>query len=147
MIELVTGLLITVGFFTRIAAIVAAGQMAVAYFWKHWGVLGGEPSTFWPFGNGGNGGEVAILFCFGFLLLATTGAGAWSIDERRRSPQSPPADPASRVLRRRRCPRGGNRGADSAHSALGEVQPASRAQAGLMNTPSASTVAPSESSR
>ncbi|PEG38348.1 hypothetical protein CRI77_18680 [Mycolicibacterium duvalii] len=85
-IELVTGLLITVGFFTRIAAIVAAGQMAVAYFWKHWGVLGGEPSTFWPFGNGGNGGEVAILFCFGFLLLATTGAGAWSIDERRRSP-------------------------------------------------------------
>lgn len=86
LIELITGLLITVGFFTRIAAILAAGQMAVAYFWKHWGILGGEPATFWPFGNGGNGGEVAILFCFGFLLLAAMGAGAWSIDERRGAP-------------------------------------------------------------
>ncbi|MGE2730343.1 DoxX family protein [Mycolicibacterium vaccae] len=86
LIELVTGILITVGFFTRIAAIIAAGQMAVAYFWQHWGILGGEPDSFWPFGNGGNGGELTILFCFGFLLLATTGAGVWSIDERRRNP-------------------------------------------------------------
>ncbi|MGE2733328.1 DoxX family protein [Mycolicibacterium vaccae] len=87
LIELVTGILITVGFFTRIAAIIAAGQMAVAYFWQHWGILGGEPGSFWPFGGGaGNGGELTILFCFGFLLLATTGAGVWSIDERRRRP-------------------------------------------------------------
>ncbi|GAB3223050.1 DoxX family protein [Mycolicibacterium hippocampi] len=84
LIEVVTGLLITVGFFTRIAALVAAGQMAVAYFWQHWGILGGELGSFWPFSNGGNGGETAILFCFGFLLLATTGAGAWSVDGQRR---------------------------------------------------------------
>ena len=83
-IELVTGVLITVGFFTRIAAILASGTMAVAYFWQHWGILGGEPGSFWPFSNGGNGGEVVILFCFGFLLLATTGAGTWSVDGRRR---------------------------------------------------------------
>ncbi|UXA11430.1 DoxX family protein [Mycobacterium sp. SMC-8] len=85
-IELVCGLLITVGFFTRIAAIVAAGQMAVAYFWQHWGITGGEPASFWPFGGqaGGNGGELAILFCFAFLLLAAMGAGTWSVDARRR---------------------------------------------------------------
>ncbi|MGP4054192.1 DoxX family protein [Mycobacterium sp. 4D054] len=85
-IELVCGLLITVGFFTRIAAIVAAGQMAVAYFWQHWGIIGGEPASFWPFGGqaGGNGGELAILFCFAFLLLAAMGAGTWSVDARRR---------------------------------------------------------------
>ncbi|UXA16277.1 DoxX family protein [Mycobacterium sp. SMC-4] len=84
-IELVTGVLITIGFFTRIAAIIAAGMMAVAYFWQHWGILGGELGSFWPFANGGNGGELAILFCFGFLLLATTGAGAWSVDQRGRA--------------------------------------------------------------
>ncbi|MGE2833532.1 DoxX family protein [Mycobacterium sp. SMC-4] len=80
LIEVVTGLLITVGFFTRIAAFIAAGQMAVAYFWKHWAIFGGEPASFWP---SENRGEVVILFCFGFLLLATLGAGAWSIDGRR----------------------------------------------------------------
>jgi len=83
-IELVLGLLITVGFFTRIAAIIASGEMAVAYFWQHWALFSGEPASFWPFSNGGNGGELAILFCFAFLTLATTGAGAWSVDGRRR---------------------------------------------------------------
>ena len=85
-IEVVLGLLITVGFFTRIAAFIASGEMAVAYFWQHWGILGGKPANFWPFDPqlGGNGGELAILFCFGFLLLATTGAGAWAVDGRRR---------------------------------------------------------------
>lgn len=83
LIEVITGVLITVGFFTRIAALIAAGHMAVAYFWQHWALLSGEPSSFWPFSNGGNGGELAILFCFGFLLLATTGAGTWSVDGRR----------------------------------------------------------------
>ncbi|MDZ4264274.1 MAG: DoxX family protein [Mycobacterium sp.] len=84
LIELVLGLLITVGFFTRIAAIIASGEMAVAYFWQHWALFSGEPASFWPFSNGGNGGELAILFCFAFLLLATTGAGAWSVDGQRR---------------------------------------------------------------
>ncbi|KWX68741.1 DoxX family protein [Mycobacterium sp. NAZ190054] len=86
LIEVVCGILITVGFFTRIAAIIAAGEMAVAYFWQHWGIIGGEPASFWPFGGqtGGNGGELTILFCFAFLLLAAMGAGAWSVDARRR---------------------------------------------------------------
>jgi putative oxidoreductase len=79
-IETVTGLLITVGLFTRIAAFVASGEMAVAYLWQH------LPNGFWPFdkGFGGNGGEPALMFCFAFLLLATLGAGALSVDARRR---------------------------------------------------------------
>jgi putative oxidoreductase len=79
-IEFVTGVLILVGFFTRIAAFIASGEMAVAYFTQQ------LPNGFWPFDQrlGGNGGELAIMFCFAFLLLATTGAGALSVDARRR---------------------------------------------------------------
>lgn len=84
LIELVAGALITIGLFTRIAAFIASGQMAVAYFWQHSGWFGGEPASFWPFSHGGNGGEMAILYCFAFLLIAAMGAGAWSVDERRR---------------------------------------------------------------
>jgi putative oxidoreductase len=80
-IELVCGLLIAVGFFTRIAAFIAAGEMAVAYFWKHWPPLEGEPASFWPLANNG---ESAVLYCFAFLALAALGAGAWSVDSRRR---------------------------------------------------------------
>jgi putative oxidoreductase len=82
-IEFVCGLLIAVGFFTRIAAFIAAGEMAVAYFWRHWPPLEGEPRSFWPIANNG---EPAVLFCFAFLALAGLGAGAWSIDARRRRP-------------------------------------------------------------
>jgi putative oxidoreductase len=86
LIEFVLGLLILVGLFTRIAAFVASGEMAVAYFGQHWPPLQGPSASFWPFDQqlGGNGGELAIMFCFAFLLLATTGAGAWSADTRRR---------------------------------------------------------------
>ncbi|MGV0835318.1 DoxX family protein [Mycolicibacterium thermoresistibile] len=80
LIELVTGLLIAAGLFTRIAAFIAAGEMAVAYFWMHWPPLEGEPASFWPMANGG---ETAVLYCFGFLLLAAMGAGVWSVDARR----------------------------------------------------------------
>lgn len=86
LIELVTGLLITVGLFTRIAAFIAAGHMAVAYFWMHWPPLEGPGASFWPYEQsmGGNGGEAAIMYCFAFLLLAALGPGGWSIDSRRR---------------------------------------------------------------
>jgi putative oxidoreductase len=87
LIEFVLGIMITVGFFTRIAAFIASGEMAVAYFWQHWPPLkGGGMASFWPFDAqlGGNGGELAILFCFAFLLIATTGAGTLSADARRR---------------------------------------------------------------
>jgi putative oxidoreductase len=73
-IELVCGILIAVGLFTRLAAFIAAGEMAVAYFMGHF------PTSFWP---GINKGEDAILFCFIFLYLAAEGAGAWSIDSAR----------------------------------------------------------------
>ena len=82
LIELVAGLLITIGLFTRIAAFIASGEMAVAYFWMHWPPLDGPAASFWP---SENGGEVVLLFCFGFLAIAALGAGAWSVDARRRS--------------------------------------------------------------
>jgi putative oxidoreductase len=78
-IELVTGLLVTVGLFTRIAAFVASGEMAFAYFTQHL-PLGFSPYLP-PFGNGG---EPAILYCFGFFLLIFTGGGAYALDSRRR---------------------------------------------------------------
>jgi putative oxidoreductase len=76
-IELVTGLLILVGLFTRIAAFIASGHMAVAYFWQH------QPHGLWPIVGpemGGNGGLPTILFCFAFFLLVFTGPGAYSLD-------------------------------------------------------------------
>ena len=73
-IEVVAGALITVGLFTRLAAFVAAGEMAVAYFMQHF------PKGFWPIVNMG---EAAILFCFVFLYLAAAGPGALSIDSAR----------------------------------------------------------------
>jgi putative oxidoreductase len=74
-IEVVAGALITVGLFTGLAAFVASGEMAVAYFMQHF------PKGFWPIVNMG---EAAILYCFVFLYLAAAGAGAWSIDGARR---------------------------------------------------------------
>ena len=80
LIELVTGLLIASGLFTRAAAFIASGHMAVAYFWMH------QPRSLWPLGEppAGNGGTLAILFCFGFFLLVFTGGGSYSIDALRR---------------------------------------------------------------
>src|SRR5438876_4034482 len=68
-IECLTGVLVTLGLFTRIAAFIAAGEMAVAYWMQHF------PKSPWPIANMG---EAAILFCFVFLYLAAAGPGAWS---------------------------------------------------------------------
>jgi putative oxidoreductase len=73
-IEIVTSVLILLGLYTRIAAFIASGEMAVAYFMFHF------PKGFWPTLNMG---ESAILFCFIFLYLAAAGAGPWSIDAAR----------------------------------------------------------------
>lgn len=70
-IELIGGALITLGLLTSIAAIIAAGEMAVAYFKQH------APGGIWPTLNGG---ELAALYCFVFLYLAFAGPGPWSID-------------------------------------------------------------------
>ena len=104
LIELVTGVLITVGLFTRIAALIASGEMAVAYFWMSWPRLEGPSASFWPHDQrlGGNGGEPAVLFCFAFLLLATTGAGALSADSRRRGRLAATGAPPRRFGRFRR---------------------------------------------
>src|SRR6476661_101206 len=94
---------IVFGLFTRIAAFIASGEMAFAYFYQHWPALkGGGSASFWPFDArqlGGNGGELAIMFCFAFLLIATTGAGSISADARRR-PRAAGA-PAGRLRRLR----------------------------------------------
>ena len=73
-IEILLGGLLTLGLFTRAAALIASGEMAVAYFMGH------LPSGFWP---GVNGGSEAILYCFIFLYIAFAGGGAWSADARR----------------------------------------------------------------
>ncbi|HEV7383855.1 MAG TPA: DoxX family protein [Phenylobacterium sp.] len=70
-IELVTGILIAVGLFTGIAAFIASGEMAVAYFMAH------APNGFWPLVNHG---EAAVLYCFAFLYMASRGSGLWSAD-------------------------------------------------------------------
>lgn len=78
-IELVAGALIMVGLFTRPAAFLAAGTMAVAYIQFHWkGALGAD---FLPIVNRG---ELAALYCFVFLLVWARGAGPISIDRQLR---------------------------------------------------------------
>ena len=70
-IEIVLGLLITIGLLTSYAALIASGEMAVAYF------IGHLPKSFWPLENQG---EPVVLFCFIFLFMATQGSGIWSVD-------------------------------------------------------------------
>lgn len=71
LIELVGGLLLLVGLFTRPVAFVLSGLMAAAYFIAH------APRDFFPILNGG---ELAALYCFVFLFLAAAGGGPWSLD-------------------------------------------------------------------
>ena len=70
-LEVVGGLLLIVGLFSRPVAFVLSGQMAVAYF------LGHASQGFFP---ALNGGEPALLFCFVFLYIAAAGPGPWSVD-------------------------------------------------------------------
>ena len=73
-LELVGGLLVTVGLFTRIAAFILSGEMAFAYFMSH------APRGFFPYSNGGS---LAVLYCFVFLYLAFAGGGPWALDRMR----------------------------------------------------------------
>jgi len=73
-IELVGGILIMIGLFTGIAAFLASGMMAVAYFMVHFNPNG---VAFLPIINKG---EPAVLYCFVFLYLAARGSGVWSVD-------------------------------------------------------------------
>ena len=76
-IEFGAGILIMIGLLTGIAAFIASGQMAAAYFMVHAG------QGFWPIINKG---ELAALYCFVFLYIAAHGAGRWSIDGLKRGP-------------------------------------------------------------
>lgn len=71
-LELVGGVLITLGLFTRLTAFILSGMMAVAYWQFHF------PSGFWPTVNQG---VPSLLFCFIFLYYSAVGAGKWSVDE------------------------------------------------------------------
>lgn len=72
-IEIITSILIILGFFTRPAAFVASGTMAIAYFMVH------APMNTFPTNNFG---DAAILFCFVFLYLVFAGPGAWSLNKK-----------------------------------------------------------------
>jgi putative oxidoreductase len=71
LIELVTGILVFLGLGTRVAALLASGTMAYAYFTVH------QEHALLPIQNGG---EPAALFCWSFLVLVVTGPGPWSLD-------------------------------------------------------------------
>ena len=70
-LELVGGILLIIGLFTRPAAFILSGLLAVAYFMAH------APGGFWPVLNKG---ELAALYSFVFLYLAVAGGGEWSLD-------------------------------------------------------------------
>jgi putative oxidoreductase len=70
-IEFGGGVLLALGLFTRAAAIIASGEMAIGYFLFH------APEGFYPYVNHG---ELAIMYCFVFLYLVFAGAGPWSLD-------------------------------------------------------------------
>jgi putative oxidoreductase len=73
-IELFAGILVALGLFTRWAAFIASGQMAVAYWLAH------GTHAFFPIANQG---ELAVVYCFVFLFIAAHGAGIWSVDASR----------------------------------------------------------------
>lgn len=70
-IEFAGGVLITVGLFAGFAAFITSGFMAVVYFKQH------SPGGYWPILNGG---ELAVVYCFVFLYIASRGSGILSID-------------------------------------------------------------------
>ncbi len=70
-VELVGGIMIAIGLFASVAAFIASGQMAAAFFMAH------VPQGWNPLLNGG---ELALLYCFLFLYIASVGAGIWSVD-------------------------------------------------------------------
>jgi len=77
LIELVCGLAVMLGFWTRVSAFLSRGEMAVAYIQFHWKFQLGP--QFFP---ALNKGELAALYCFVFLLIACQGGVKWSLDKK-----------------------------------------------------------------
>ena len=78
-IELIGGALVMLGLFTRWAAFICSGEMAVAYWMVH-GTHALLPIQ--------NKGELAVLYCFAFLYISARGAGGWGIDNLRKGGES-----------------------------------------------------------
>lgn len=70
-IEIVGGILLVIGLFTRTTAFIVSGFLAAAYFMAH------APQNFQPILNGG---ELAVLWCFVAFYIFIAGAGPWSVD-------------------------------------------------------------------
>ena len=89
-IESAAGALIVLGLFTRPAAFIASGEMAVTYFWKHWARAG--DMWWWD-----NGGEIVMVYSFLWLFFAVWGAGPFSLDAwwKARRGTAPAGDPAT----------------------------------------------------
>ena len=75
-IELIGGALVMIGLFTRWAAFICSGTMAVAYWMAH------GMNALFPIQNGG---ELAALYCFVFLFISAQGSGIWSLDGTRQA--------------------------------------------------------------
>jgi len=71
LLETICGALVALGLFTRIAAFLLSGEMAIGYWALH------VPQSFYPIMNGG---EIMVLYSFAFLYFAAKGAGPWSLD-------------------------------------------------------------------
>lgn len=84
LLEIVGGVLLLIGLFTRPTAFILCGEMAFAYFIGH----ASQGSVLVPMLNGG---ELAVLYCFVFLYFAVAGAGAWSVDNAMRGRSVKPA--------------------------------------------------------
>jgi putative oxidoreductase len=87
-VETVCGLLVMLGLFTRLAAFLASGEMAVAFWYIHVSMIGlpklGIPAGLVPLNNGG---VDSVAFCFAFLYIATRGPGIWSLDGMMKRPR------------------------------------------------------------
>jgi putative oxidoreductase len=85
LIETFGGLALLLGFYTRAAAFIMAGEMAWAFWFAHiprgWSTAGAM--GLFPYNNGGS---LPVLYCFVFLFLAVAGGGEWSLDARRTQP-------------------------------------------------------------
>ena len=84
-IEVIGGLLIALGLFTRPVAFILCGEMAFAYFMAH------QPRGLYPYSNGGT---LAVLYCFVFLYLFVAGGGEWSLDRLRASAPASTVSPS-----------------------------------------------------
>ena len=72
-LETVGSVLVTLGIFTRVAAFLLSGELAVGYWWMH------VPNSFYPMANGG---EAMVVYCFVFLYFAAAGSGKWGLGGR-----------------------------------------------------------------